>query len=349
MERVGRQRRRPVGLAQRRLGDRALGGHGGAGEVQRQLLQRLALRRPTACRATWRPTRWPRRPVAARLGGAVARRPPRRGEAGLATLGRRLGLAPASAAAALAARLRRGAAPATRNPSSKSPQRLGERDRAPFVPPDHDIRAGRMNGCTANIQAVWRRALVAGRASAAAASAGRAADCLRRPPMHPRSGRRAGIADGAQTRAYPDLRQIPPLPTDVRPMHGLEGVGRRRSGRRRAHGRPAAAEPWTLSDTEALGRARAGAPPPRRRRSPSRRRRPTPRPSPRPMRAELCRLRGRARPRRLPKLAPTRLAQPAGAVYPCPDIEPRRSAAGPAHDPRFSTASAACRPTSSRR
>jgi hypothetical protein len=45
MERVGTQRRRAVGLTQRGIGDGALGGEGGAGQIDRHLLQQLALGR----------------------------------------------------------------------------------------------------------------------------------------------------------------------------------------------------------------------------------------------------------------------------------------------------------------
>ena len=188
-----------------------------------------------------------------------------------------------------------------------------------------------MNGCTANIQAVAgrRRWCCSGRASLRRRR--RSRPSRRRRARSAIAGRpQQAIAEASQGAPYPTFAQIPPLPTDVRSIAAWKAsVVAHPVRRRRAwpSWRPPSPGRWA---TPRAGRA-ASAPRP---------------PPPPPITAAVVasRHRGLRRGHAGPsyaasaealgrggcqKLAPTRLALHAGAVYPCPRND-RRAISGQA-------------------
>ena len=284
----------PVGLAQRRLGDRALGGHARRGPGSATASPAPRAGRPTAGRGDHGGRR-------ARLGRRLRRRLRRR-VAGAGGLARAAGLARWAwrpCAAGLALGLARspwrracGVPSAAGDGGSviESP-RLGGDSRAACAliglssRPDHGIRAGRyerLHGQYSNRRGAAPWLLIGGGLAAPApACAATAAPHAGRSALAGR--RRAAIADAREARPIPTFAEIPPLPDRRAPARGLDGLGRRRSAAtaRAWPSRRPPPSPGRCSDTEALrpsARARGRRRPPP---SPRPRRKPTPRPSPR--------------------------------------------------------------------
>ena len=119
-----------------------------------------------------------------------------------------------------------------------------------------------MNGCMVNKTAFAAAVALIGAGFAAPAVA---QPTLSPPPVHPNPVTEHAIADASQDAPYPTFAQIPPLPTDVRPMGAWKAsvLNVKAEGAQLAEA--AAAEPWTLGDTDgwaAQERADAAAPPP---------------------------------------------------------------------------------------
>jgi hypothetical protein len=119
-----------------------------------------------------------------------------------------------------------------------------------------------MNGCMAN-----KTALAAALTLIGAGLAGPVAaqPTLSPPPVHPNPATQHAIAEASKNAPYPTFAQIPPLPTDVRSIVAWKAsvLSLKAEGAQLAE--MAAAEPWTLGDTEGWAdreRAEAAPPPP---------------------------------------------------------------------------------------
>jgi hypothetical protein len=119
-----------------------------------------------------------------------------------------------------------------------------------------------MNGCMANKTALAAALTLVGAGLAAPAAA---QPTLAPPPVHPNPVTLHAIAEASESAPYPTFGQIPPLPADVRSL----GAWRASVLSIKAEGAQltemAAAEPWTLGDTEGWAdqeRAQAAPPPP---------------------------------------------------------------------------------------
>jgi hypothetical protein len=119
-----------------------------------------------------------------------------------------------------------------------------------------------MNGCMVKYSALAAALLLAG-AGFAAPAAAQPKPTLNPPPVRPNPVTQQAITEGHKGGAFPTFASIPPLPKDVRSMAewkasvtGLKATGA-------ALTEMAAAEPWTLGDTEtwAAGKRAAAAPP----------------------------------------------------------------------------------------
>ena len=120
-----------------------------------------------------------------------------------------------------------------------------------------------MNGCMVKYSAAAVAMLVLGAGLAAPAAAQPTLTPPRAGPPNPATER--AIAEARTSGAYPTFASIPPLPTDVRPLAGWRASVRaiQRDGAELTQ--MAAAEPWTLGDTEGWAsqeRAEAAPPPP---------------------------------------------------------------------------------------
>src|SRR6185312_1269766 len=115
-----------------------------------------------------------------------------------------------------------------------------------FVPRDHDIRAGGMNGCMVKYSAMIG-ALALGWAGVAATAA--AQPSLRPPPVNPNPVTEQAIAAASKTTVYPTFAQVPPLPKDVRSISAWKASVTSIKDEGVELAQMAAAEPWTLGDT----------------------------------------------------------------------------------------------------
>lgn len=119
-----------------------------------------------------------------------------------------------------------------------------------------------MNGCTTNNCALAAALLLVGAGLAAPAAA---QPTVKSPPVHPNPATERAIAEASKDAPYPTFAQIPPLPTDVRTIAAWKAsvISIKAEGAQLAEA--AAAEPWTLGDTDnwaARQRAEAAPPPP---------------------------------------------------------------------------------------
>ena len=84
------------------------------------------------------------------------------------------------------------------------------------------------------------------------------------PTMHPNPATEQAIAEASKDAPYPTFAQIPPLPTDVRTIAGWKASVTSIKAEGAQMSEMAAAEPWTLGDTDnwaAQERAEAAPPP----------------------------------------------------------------------------------------
>lgn len=117
-----------------------------------------------------------------------------------------------------------------------------------------------MNGCMAKYSAVIGALALAGAGLAAPASA---QPTLKPPPVTPNPVTLQAMAEAAKSAPFPTFAQVPPLPKDVRSMAAWKASVLSLKAQGAELTQMAAAEPWTLGDTEAWAeRQRAAAAPP---------------------------------------------------------------------------------------
>jgi hypothetical protein len=119
-----------------------------------------------------------------------------------------------------------------------------------------------MNGCMANYSALGAVLMLVGAGLAAPAAA---QPTLKPPPAHPNPATQQAISEASQNAPYPTFGQIPALPTDVRSMAAWKASVLAVKAEGAQLTEMAAAEPWTLGDTEGWAerhRAEAAPPPP---------------------------------------------------------------------------------------
>jgi len=120
-----------------------------------------------------------------------------------------------------------------------------------------------MNGCMVKYSAAAATLALLGAGLAAPASAQPTLTPPKAGPPNPATER--AIADARKDAAYPTFASIPPLPTDVRSLGGWRTDVKAIKADGADLTRMAAAEPWTLGDTEGWAgseRAEAAPPPP---------------------------------------------------------------------------------------
>jgi hypothetical protein len=118
-----------------------------------------------------------------------------------------------------------------------------------------------MNGCMVKFPAAAVVLAILGAGLAAPAGAQPVLTPPRAGPPNPATEQ--AIAAARQSAAYPTFASIPPLPTDVRPLASWKSAVMTVRDDGAALTEMAAAEPWTLSDTDGwAGRERAEAAPP---------------------------------------------------------------------------------------
>lgn len=118
-----------------------------------------------------------------------------------------------------------------------------------------------MNGYPANKRALATALMLVGAGLAAPAAA---QPTVSPPPVRPNPATQHAIADASQGAPYPTFGQIPPLPTDVRSIAGWKASVMSIKAEGAQMTEMAAAEPWTLGDTDnwAAQERAAAAPPP---------------------------------------------------------------------------------------
>ena len=119
-----------------------------------------------------------------------------------------------------------------------------------------------MNGCMVRFSAIAASLALGGAGLAAPACA---QPTLKPPPIHPNAATEQAIAEASKDAPFPTFAQIPSLPKDVRPMSAWKASVMTVKGEGAELAGAAAAEPWTLDDTDAWAeqqRAAAAPPPP---------------------------------------------------------------------------------------
>ena len=119
-----------------------------------------------------------------------------------------------------------------------------------------------MNGCVAKYSIAAAALSLCGAGFAAPAAA---QPKLSPPPLHPNPATERAIAEASKDAPYPTFAQIPPLPTDVRSVAAWKASVTSLKAEGAELAEAAAAEPWTLGDTEGWAeqeRAAAAPPPP---------------------------------------------------------------------------------------
>jgi hypothetical protein len=120
-----------------------------------------------------------------------------------------------------------------------------------------------MNGCMVDYSALAAALVLAG-AGFAAPVAAQPKPTLNPPPVHPNPVTQQAIANASKSAPFPTFAQIPPLPKDVRSIAEWKASVLSLKARGAQLTEMAAAEPWTLGDTEqwAARKRDAAVPPP---------------------------------------------------------------------------------------